>query len=51
MKSVDWKLIRNVGSLCLPTAVVALLGIHFLIERVPDIIRNERRRVQAEYRE
>lgn len=51
MKSIDWKLIRNVGSLCLPTAIVALLGIYFLIDRVPDIIRNEHRRVQSEYRE
>lgn len=51
MKRLDWKLVRNIGSLCLPTAIVAILGLYFLIDRVPDIIRNEHRRVQAEYRE
>ena len=51
MSRIDGKLVRNVLSLCLPTAAVVVFGIWFLIERVPSIIRNERRRVQSEYRE
>lgn len=51
MKPIDWKLTRNIVCLCLPTVLVVLLGVFFLVDRVPDIIRNERRRVQTEYRE
>lgn len=51
MKPIDWRLARNVACLSLPTAVVVLMGAFFFVDRVPDIIRNEKRRVQAEYRE
>lgn len=51
MRALDGRLVRNVLSLCLPTAAVVVFGVWFLVERVPDIIRNEHRRVQAEYRE
>ncbi|MGN0855520.1 MAG: sensor histidine kinase [Kiritimatiellia bacterium] len=51
MKPIDWKLTRNIVCLCLPTVLVVVLGVFFLIDRVPAIIRNERYRIQTEYRE
>ena len=51
MRRVDWRLLRSVVCLALPTVLVVLLGTFFLVDRVPDIIRNERRRIQSEYRE
>ena len=37
--------------LCLPTIAVVLLGLYFLIDKVPEAVRQERRRVLMEYRQ
>ena len=42
------RLARSVVALCLPTAVVVLLGIRFLVQDVPALVRDEKSRVLAE---
>jgi signal transduction histidine kinase len=42
------RLVRSVVALCLPTAVVVLLGIRFLVQDVPALVRDEKSRVLAE---
>ena len=37
--------------LCLPTIAVVSLGLYFLIDKVPETVRRERRRVLVEYRQ
>lgn len=51
MNRFDWRLVGSVVCLSLPTAVVVAMGMFFMVDRVPQLIRNERRRVVAEYRE
>ena len=42
------RLARSVVALCLPTAVVVLLGVRFLVQDVPALVRDEKSRVLAE---
>ena len=51
MRSLDWKLLRSVVALSLPTAVVCALSVYFFVDRVPEIEKAERNRVRSEYRE
>lgn len=44
-------ILRSVIGLCLPTFAVVLMIFAFLIDKVPDIEYNERRRVLGEYRQ
>ena len=41
----NWRLLRSVVALSLPTVVVVALGIRFLVEDVPVIVRDEKARV------
>ncbi len=51
MHSLDWRLLRSVVALSLPTAVVCALSVYFFVDRVPEIEKAERNRVRSEYRE
>ena len=46
----DWKRLFGVVCLCVPTVAVVVLGAWFMVDRVPNLIRDEHRRVLAEYR-
>lgn len=46
----DRRLFWNGALLCLPAAAMIAGGSYFLYDKVPEIVRNERRRVVAEYR-
>jgi signal transduction histidine kinase len=46
----DLRLLLNGLLLCVPAAVLVVLGFVFLSEKVPQIIKNERQRVIAGYR-
>ena len=43
----NWKLLRSVVALSLPTVVVVVLGVRFLVEDVPLMVRDEKARVRA----
>ena len=43
----NWKLLRSVVALSLPTFVVVVLGVRFLLNDVPIIVRDEKARVRA----
>ena len=47
----NWRLQRSVAALSLPTVVVVALGVFFFIDKVPEIVKAEKNRVKAEYRE
>ena len=51
MKGGNWRLLRSVVALSLPTVLVAALGVWFFVDRVPEIEKAEKNRVRAEYRE
>jgi len=42
---MNWRLLRSVVALSLPTVVVVALGVRFLVEDVPVIVRDEKTRV------
>ena len=42
---INWRLLRSVVALSLPTVVVVALGVRFLVEDVPVIVRDEKARV------
>ena len=42
---MNWRLLRSVAALSLPTVVVVALGVRFLVEDVPVIVRDEKTRV------
>lgn len=44
---MNWRLLRSVAALSLPTVVVVALGVRFLVEDVPVIVRDEKARVLA----
>ncbi len=46
----EWRRVLSVVFLCVPTVCVVLISIWFMIERVPELIRDEHKRVLAEYR-
>ena len=48
---INWRLLRSVVALSLPTVVVVALGVFFLVDKVPEIVKTEKNRVRAEYRE
>ena len=45
MRRMNWRLLRSVAALSLPTVVVVALGVRFLVEDVPVIVRDEKARV------
>ena len=47
----NWRLLRSVVALSLPTVVVVALSVYFFVDRVPEIEKTEKNRVKAEYRE
>ena len=47
----NWRLLRSVVALSLPTVVVVALGVFFFVDKVPEIEKAERNRVKLEYRE
>ena len=47
----NWRLFWSCTFLCLPTIAVVSLGLYFLIDKVPEVVRQERRRVLMEYRQ
>jgi len=47
MQGGNWRLFRSVAALSLPTVVVVALGVRFLVEDVPVIVRDEKARVLA----
>ena len=47
----NWRLFWSCTFLCLPTIAVVSLGLYFLIDKVPEAVRRERRRVLVEYRQ
>lgn len=48
MKGGNWRLLRSVVALSLPTVLVAVLGVRFLGNDVPVIVRDEQVRVRSE---
>ena len=42
---MNWRLLRSVVALSLPTFVVVILGVRFLVVDVPEIVRDEKARV------
>ena len=48
---MNWRLLRSVVALSLPTVVVVALSVYFFVDRVPEIEKIEKNRVKAEYRE
>ena len=42
---MNWRLLRSVAALSLPTVVVLVLGVRFLVVDVPIIVRDEKARV------
>jgi len=48
MASVDWKLLRNAGFICLPTAAAIALAVLVYRTYAPKMAEDERRRVFAE---
>ena len=44
---INWRLLRSVVALSLPTVVVVVLGVRFLVEDVPVMVRDEKARVRA----
>lgn len=53
MKAVglSGRTLGSVVALCLPTVAVVAFGVYFLLAQVPTIVKNERQRVRAVYRE
>ena len=51
MRRMNWRLLRSVAALSLPTVVVVALGVFFFVDKVPEIEKAERNRVKLEYRE
>ena len=51
MRTLNFKLIRSVACLCVPTAVVIALAVRFYIMDVPRITEGERKRVASECEE
>ena len=49
MRRVDWPLVRGVLALSLPTAGMVALGIWFMVEKVPVIVKTENQRVKEIY--
>lgn len=47
MRGTNWRLLRSIVALSLPTVVVVALGARFLVEDVPVIVRDEKNRVLA----
>ena len=47
MHGGNWRLLRSVAALSLPTVVVVALGVRFLVEDVPVIVRDEKTRVTS----
>lgn len=47
MRRMNWRLLRSIAALSLPTVVVVVLGARFLVEDVPVIMRDEKNRVLA----
>ena len=47
MHGGNWRLLRSVVALSLPTVVVLVLGVRFLVVDVPIIVRDEKARVLA----
>ena len=45
MRRINWRLLRSVAALSLPTVVVLVLGVRFLVVDVPIIVRDEKARV------
>ena len=45
MRVGNWRLVRSVVALSLPTFVVVILGVRFLVVDVPEIVRDEKARV------
>ena len=45
MSAGNWKLLRSIAALSLPTFVVVILGVRFLVVDVPEIVRDEKARV------
>lgn len=45
MRVGNWRLVRSVVALSLPTVVVVILGVRFLVVDVPEIVRDEKARV------
>ena len=43
----NWRLLRSVAALSLPAVVVVALGVRFLLNDVPVIVRDEKARVRA----
>ena len=43
----NWRLLRSVAALSLPTVVVVVLGVRFLVEDVPVMVRDEKARVRS----
>ena len=48
MDGGKWRLFRSIAALSLPTVLVAALGVRFLLDDVPVIVRDERARVRVE---
>ena len=48
MDGGNWRLLRSVVALSLPTVLVAVLGVRFLLNDVPVIVRDEQVRVRSE---
>ena len=51
MRRNDAIFARSVALICLPAVAAVFAGVYFLVEEVPDIVLQERRRVVEEYRE
>ena len=45
--SANWRLVRSVACLCLPTIAVVAFGVRFLVVDVPKMVRDEESRVLA----
>lgn len=51
MRRNDAIFARSIALICLPAVAAIFSGVYFLVEEVPDIVHQERRRVVEEYRE
>ena len=47
----EWKRVTSVACLCAPTLAVVAFCAWFMVDKVPDLIRAEHKRVIAEYRQ
>lgn len=49
MRSLDWPMLRGVLALSIPTVAVVLLGVWFMIDKVPSIVKTENQRIKEIY--